>query len=283
MKHRSDNDTEPHNSNYNNGQPLLPIAEFGMVNWCGLYTLTQREIKRFTSIWRQTLLAPVITGGLFLFIFTIAIGTERKDVMGVTFTHFLVPGIITMTVIQNAFANTSSSILIAKIQRNIIDTLMPPLSALELTIGHIIGGTARGIAVSFALALPSILILDIIPVHILWILVFIFLGSTMMAAVGIIVGILANKFDQMATITNFIITPLAFLSGTFYSKDALPPALQVVTDFNPIFYLIDGVRYGFIGQSNSDPLLSLVICIGIACALTVLCWYWFYKGYRIKP
>jgi ABC-2 type transport system permease protein len=202
--------------------------------------------------------------------------------MGVPFLHFLAPGILTMTVIQNAFANTSSSLMIGKVQGNIVDTLMPPLSPLELVIGYIAGGLARGLFVATAITIVMVTTLGVPLAHPLWALVFVALGSILLAGLGLIAAILAEKFDHMAAITNFIITPLAFLSGTFYSTQGLPDWLQTVTHLNPVFYLIDGVRYGFIGASDSPPELGLAICALTAAGVSTLAWHWFRTGYRLK-
>lgn len=255
---------------------------FGRVNWLGLYTLAMREVMRFVSVWTQTLLAPLVTAALFLVIFSIAIGPARGDVMGVSFTAFIAPGILTMTVIQNAFANTSSSIVISKVQGNIVDTLMPPLSAGELVLGYLAGGVVRGLLVAVAIGLGILLVLGIPVAHPLWALVFVLLGSAMMGAVGIVAGVFANKFDQIAAITNFIVTPLAFLSGTFYSVAALPPVLYEITHINPVFYLIDGVRFSVLGVSDSSPWLGLVVCSATTLAVTLLAWWMFRTGYRLK-
>ncbi|WP_231703961.1 ABC transporter permease [Cochlodiniinecator piscidefendens] len=256
---------------------------FGRVNWLGLYTLAQREVMRFVAVWTQTLLAPLVTAGLFLSIFTLAIGSQRGDVMGVPFLHFLAPGILMMTVMQNAFANTSSSLVISKVQGNIVDTLMPPLSPLEIVAGYIAGGVLRGLFVAFAIGLILILALGIGIAHPLWALVFVFLGATFLAALGVLAGIYANKFDQMAAITNFIVTPLSFLSGTFYSIERLPPVMQAISHANPIFYMIDGLRYGVIGQSDSSPYLGLAVGIGACAAMIFLCWALIKSGTRLKP
>ncbi len=255
---------------------------FGRVNWLGLYTLALREVMRFVSVWTQTLLAPLVTAGLFLVIFSIAIGPARGDVMGVSFTAFIAPGILTMTVIQNAFANTSSSIVISKVQGNIVDTLMPPLSPGELVLGYLAGGVVRGLAVAIAIGLAMVLVLGIPVAHPLWTFVFVLLGATMMGAIGIVAGVFANKFDQIAAITNFIVTPLAFLSGTFYSVSALPPVLYEITHVNPVFYLIDGVRFGVLGVSDGSPWLGLVICVATTLAVSLLAWWMFRTGYRLK-
>ena len=255
---------------------------FGRVNWLGLYTLAQREVLRFTNVWTQTLLAPLVTAGLFLVIFTIAIGPRRGDVMGVDFTSFIAPGILMMTVIQNAFANTSSSIVISKVQGNIVDTLMPPLSAGELVLGYLAGGIARGAMVALAISIGLWLTLGIVPAHPLTALAFVLLGAAFLSALGMVAGIFANKFDHMAAITNFIVTPLAFLSGTFYSVEALPPGLYQITHLNPVFYLIDGVRWGVIGVSDSSPVLGFAVASGATLAVILTAWKMFRTGYRLK-
>lgn len=260
----------------------MGTRRFGRVNWLGLATLASREVQRFLAVWNQTLLAPLVTAGLFLMIFTLAIGPARGDVMGVNFMTFLAPGILMMTLIQNAFANTSSSVVISKIQGNIVDTLMPPLSPGELVIGYLAGGIGRGVMVGLAIMLGLWLFLGIGVVHPLWVLAFMILGSSLMGGLGLVAGIFANKFDQMAAITNFLVTPLAFLSGTFYSIEALPPGLQIVARFNPVFYLIDGLRYGMIGVSDSSPLLGLVVVVATTLAITCVAWRMFATGYRLK-
>ncbi len=261
----------------------LGVRRFGRVNWLGLATLIEREIRRFATVWTQTLLAPLVTTGLFLTVFTLAIGPRRGEVMGVSFVEFLIPGILTMTVIQNAFANTSSSIVIAKVQGNIVDSLMPPLSAAELVTGYIAGGLVRGIIVALAITVAVGLTLGVFPAHPFVALGFVVMGAGLLSALGVIAAIFANKFDQMAALTNFIIVPLSFLSGTFYSIEGLPKVLQILTHLNPIFYLIDGVRYGFIGASDSAPFLGAMVVFSTFACVAGLAWYWFKIGYRIKP
>lgn len=265
-----------------NAQNITHERRFGRVNWLGLFTLAQREVLRFTNVWTQTLLAPLVTAGLFLVIFTIAIGQRRGDVMGVDFTTFLAPGILMMTVIQNAFANTSSSIVISKVQGNIVDTLMPPLSAGELVLGYLAGGIARGLFVAIAIALALWLFLGIVPANPFAALFFVLVGGALMSGIGMVAGVYAEKFDQMAAITNFIVTPLAFLSGTFYSVQALPPLLNDITHLNPIFYLIDGVRWGMIGVSDSSPWLGAAVALAATAAVNLVAWQFFRTGYRLK-
>ncbi|MCE8536749.1 ABC transporter permease [Ruegeria pomeroyi] len=260
----------------------LGVRRFGQVNWLGLYTLAAREVMRFLVVWTQTLLAPLVTAGLFMMIFSLAVGAGRGAVMGVPFLTFLAPGILMMTVIQNAFANTSSSVVISKVQGNIVDTLMPPLSALELLLGYLAGAVVRGLLVALAIGVALVLVLGIVPVHPLLALGFVVLGAGFMGALGLVAGIYANKFDQMAAITNFIVTPLAFLSGTFYSVEALPPLLGWLTHANPVFYLIDGLRFAMIGVSDSSPALGLAVCLGATLAVCLLAWVLLNRGYRLK-
>ncbi len=260
----------------------MGARRFGRVNWLGLYTLATREMQRFLAVWTQTLGAPLVTAGLFLVIFSIAIGPRRGEVMGVDFTTFIAPGILMMTVIQNSFANTSSSIVISKVQGNIVDTLMPPLAPLELVLGYLAGGVGRGVFVAMAIAIGLFLFLGIVPAHPLIALAFVVLGAAFMGSLGMIAGIFANKFDQMAAITNFVITPLAFLSGTFYSVEALPRGLYEISLVNPVFYLIDGVRYGMIGVSDANPAFGFVVVLAATLAVGFLAWQMFRRGYRLK-
>jgi len=256
---------------------------FGRVNWLGLFTLGEREFRRFFNIWAQTVAAPLITAGLFLLVFSIAIGPQRGEVMGVPYLTFLAPGLMMMTVIQNAFANTSSSIMAAKVQGNIVDTLMPPLSPLEIVLGYLIGGIGRGLLVAVAMIVAMWLVLGIGVAHPLYAIAFLVIGSAFMGALGIFASIYARKFDQMAAITNFLITPLAFLSGTFYSVEALPKVLRDLTHANPIFYLIDGARFSVLGVSDANPAFGLAfVSISLGVMISI-CWWFFKTGYRLKP
>jgi len=261
----------------------MGARRFGRVNWLGLGALAKREVMRFLVVWTQTLAAPLVTAGLFLAVFTLAIGPMRGEVMGVSFVTFLAPGILMMTIIQNAFANTSSSIVISKVQGNIVDTLMPPLSGGELVLGYMAGGVARGLMVGVVILAAEALVLGQGVAHSVWLLVFVTLGAALLSAIGIAAGILSNKFDQIAAITNFIVVPLSFLSGTFYSISALPPFMAALSRVNPVFYLIDGARYGMIGQSDASPWLGLAVVLAALVAVSALCWHWLRTGYRLKP
>ena len=238
---------------------------------------------RYLNVGTQTIVAPLITAGLFLAVFSIAVGPNRGPVMGLAFMEFLVPGLLMMTVIQNAFANTSSSILSSKVMGSIVDTLMPPLSPLEQTIGFVAGGIGRSLCIGVVLCLSMGLGLGVWVQNPLWTLAFVVLGGGFMGALGAMAGLYAQKFDQMSAITNFVITPLAFLSGTFYSITALPGALQPLVRGNPMFYIIDGGRYGVLGVSDGSPWVSLAVVAGFALVAFVWLWRWLATGYRLKP
>ncbi|MGF1445970.1 MAG: ABC transporter permease [Pikeienuella sp.] len=264
------------------GRVAMGRRRFGRVNWLGLATLAEREVRRFMAVSTQTLLAPVVTAILFLMVFTLAFGEGRTGMAGLSFEVFIAPGILMMTVIQNAFANTSSSLLIAKVQGNIVDTLMPPLSPGEILAGYLLGGLARGLVCAAAVAVLVFPAVGVGFAHPLWALSFAVVGSLLMAIVGLLTAIYAEKFDQMAAITNFIVTPLSFLSGTFYSIDRLPEPFYTLSHLNPIFYLIDGFRYGALGVSDSNPWLGMAVSLGASCLLIWVGLRWLAQGYRLK-
>ncbi len=268
---------------HSNATRPMGQRRFGRVNWLGLQTLIRREVQRFLNVWSQTVMAPVATSVLFMVVFTVAFGARRGEVNGVPFEQFLAPGILMMVVIQNAFANTSSSVMISKIQGNIVDTLMPPLSPSEILIGYIAGGIVRGSVCAVAVMLvifPWVGIWPHSPLTMLW---FALNGSVMMALLGLMAAIHAQRFDQMSAITNFVITPLSFLSGTFYSITALPAAFQTISLINPFFYLIDGFRHGAIGIGDSSLAAGVAITLGINVVLWLLAWRWLSTGYKLKP
>ena len=258
------------------------VRRFGRVNWLGLRTLAEREVRRFMAVWTQTLLAPLVTAGLFLLIFTLAVGTRRGEVMGVSFLHFLAPGILMMTVIQNSFANVSSSIVISKVQGNIVDTLMPPLSAAELVAGYLAGGIARGIFVAIAIMLVLFPFIGLGVANPVMALVWVALGGAFLGSLALVAGVFANKFDQIAAITNFIVTPLSFLSGTFYSLETLPPFMRALSHANPVFYLIDGLRHAVLGVSDSSPWLGFGVVVAATILVAGVAWWMFRTGYRLK-
>ena len=251
-------------------------------NWLGLWTLYCREVRRFTKVYNQTVLAPVVTTLLFLAIFALALGHTGDAIDGEPFLEFLAPGLIVMAIAQNAFANTSSSLIIAKVQGNIVDTLMPPLTAGELTLAMAMGGLTRGLAVGVAVAIAMMVFVPVRVHNPGLMLYFAASASLLLSLLGIAGGIWSEKFDQIAAVTNFIVTPLSFLSGTFYSVDRLPPFFQVLAHVNPFFYMIDGFRYGCLGRADMNPWLGMVVLAITNAALWWLCHRMFATGYKLK-
>ncbi len=255
---------------------------FGQFNYLGVWTLYKKEVLRFVKVLSQTIFAPVITSLLFLFIFTTALGSYRPDVNGIPFPAFMAPGLIMMQIIQNAFANTASSLLVSKVQGNIVDFLMPPLSASELTFAFALGGATRGMAVALAAWVIMYWFAPLQIAHLGAVLFFAFGASLMLSFVGILGGIWAEKFDHLATVTNFFIMPAAFLSGTFYSVDVLPGIWNTISHWNPMFYLIDGFRYGFTGTTDGDMRIGIALVIGMNLVLALWCHALFKRGYNLK-
>ncbi len=262
-------------------QPLF-VRSIGMVNWLGLWTLYAKEVQRFMKVWGQTLFAPMVTSLLFLAIFSLALGGAVRTVGDLPFLQFLAPGLVMMAIVQNSFANTSSTLMIGKIQGNIVDVLMPPLSAAELVLAYALGGVTRGVAVGL-FVLIAMTPFATIEIHHVWaIAYFAVTGSLMLSMLGMLVGLWAEKFDRMAVITNFVITPLAFLSGTFYSVERLPGIWYTLSQLDPFFYMIDGFRYGFIDRSDGSPVLGAVVMLGINIVLGCFVYSLFRRGYKIK-
>ena len=235
------------------------VKSFKGFNWIGFYTLYSKEVRRFLNVFAQTVLAPAITTLLFYIIFTISVDRSYLSTESFTFSQFLAPGLVCMSIMQNAFANTSSSILISKVQGNIVDVLMPPLSEYELTLSYSLGGVTRGLLVGLSVSIVIYLIVPIQITNLFIILYFALFSSLLLSLLGILCGIWAKKFDHMASVTNFIILPLTFLSGTFYSIERLPEDWRFFAYLNPFFYIIDGFRYGFVGVSDSNISLGIFI------------------------
>ena len=260
----------------------IGTRRFGLINWVGAWTLYQKETLRFLNVWAQTLFSPLISSLLFLLVLSLAIGAERGDVLGVSFITFLAPGLISMQVIQQSFSHSSSSFMIGKIQGNILDLLYAPLSAAEVTVSISLAAVTRSVMIAAVSIIVFKLIIKIEITNYLLLVIFTLLSSFILGNIGIIAGLWAEKFDHMATVTNFVIVPLSFLSGTFYSIDRLPEFLQIVSKANPFFYMIDGFRYSFIGQADGSITVGLVYLT----ILSVVSWfitYLLYKnGYKIK-
>lgn len=252
------------------------------MNWIGAATLYKRETWRFLKVWNQTLVAPMITTTIFLAIFALALGGSARMVHGMHFVDFIVPGLIMMAMVQNSFANTSSSFMIAKLQGVIIDWLTPPLSALELTLGFMFGGITRGLLVGLSVAFAMSLFVPLQLHSIGYLLVFAVLSTMMLSLLGVITGIFGNTPDQVAAVTNFIITPLSFLSGTFYSVQDLPQFFLHISHANPFFYMIDGFRYSMLGVADTNPMLGVGVLLLANLVLLTLAHRMFATGWRLK-
>jgi ABC-2 type transport system permease protein len=261
--------------------PSIASRRYGAVNWLGLQTLIQREVQRFLKVGAQTVFAPLIQTLLFMLVFSLVRGgawpgTERAYADG------LAAGLVMMSILSNAFQNSSSSIVIAKVQGNAVDFLMPPLSALELTIAFIVGAAARGLLVGLASLVAVAWLANVIPAHPLVALYYAIVASMIFGAIGLLGGIWADKFDHLAAVTNFVIVPLTFLSGTFYSTAILPEPIRTLSHYNPVFSLIDGFRYGFIGHADAPLLMGAAISGALALALCWASWAMLKSGYRLR-
>jgi ABC-2 type transport system permease protein len=262
---------------------LRPVVRhIGRVNWRGTWTLYAKEVTRFAKVYLQSVFAPVVTSLLFLAIFTLALGRSVQTIVGVPFAEFLAPGLMMMAMIQNSFANTSSSMVISKVQGNIVDVLMPPMSPGELTFAYAVAGATRGLMVGVVTGLAMWAFVPM-RIHDPVLLVFHACGaSLMMSLLGLMGGIWADKFDHIAAVTNFVILPLSFLSGTFYSIERLPGLWNTVAHFNPFFFMIDGFRYGFIGHADGPLALGVAVILGINVALWMIARWMFVSGYKLK-
>lgn len=258
---------------------------YGAVNWIGLWTLCLRETRRFWKVGMQTLFAPVVSSLLMLFVFKLAFNANTASAASaVDFAAFLAPGVAMMSVLNNAFQNTSSSIIIAKVQGNSVDFLMPPLSPIELTLGFLSGSVTRGVLVGFV-TLAGIWILGVAPFQLAHPFVALFyavVASLFMGAVGLLGGIWADKFDHMAAVANFVVMPLSMLSGTFYPISRLPEPFRTISHWNPFFHLIDGFRYGFTGHAEGDLRLGAAYALALTLALCAACWALLRSGYKLK-
>jgi len=256
--------------------------KFGYVNWIGFWTLYKKEVLRFLIVIIQTVISPLVTSLLFLLVLSIAIGNERGEVLGFPFITFLAPGLIAMQVIQQAFSHSSSSIMIGKIQGNIVDILYAPLTAGEITLAINLAACTRSLMIAVVCIIVFSFFVDLKFHSFVYIFIFTLLGSFILSSLGIIIGLWAEKFDHMASATNFIIVPLSFLSGTFYSIDRLPDTLKNISEMNPFFYIIDGFRYGFLGTSDGSIQFGLIYLIALSCIVWFASYILFKKGYKIK-
>ena len=260
----------------------IGTRRFGSVNWIGAWTLYKKEVLRFLNVWIQTIFSPLVSALLFLLVLSLAIGTDRGNILGVPFINFLAPGLVAMQVIQQSFSHSSSSFMIGKIQGNIVDILYAPLSAGEVTIAITLAAVTRSIMIAFISICIFYLIIDFEIKNYFTLIAYTFLSSFILGALGIIAGLWAEKFDHMATVTNFIIIPLSFLSGTFYTIDKLPDYLYTISKANPFFYMIDGFRYSFIGQSDGSLTVGLIYLVVLSFTMWMTAYILYKKGYKIK-
>jgi ABC-2 type transport system permease protein len=260
------------------------VAVIRSVNWGGLRALYVKEVRRFFKVQLQTIWAPALTTLLYLVIFTVALGGVKREVLGAPFANFLAPGLIIMGMMQNAFANSSFSLLVGKIQGTIVDYLMPPLSNAEVLAALAGAAVTRAFCVGATIWLamafwPGV---GVSPQHGWAILLFGFLGALMLAFMGVLTSIWAEKFDHAAAITNFVVAPLALLSGTFYSVDKLAPAFAAISHANPFHYAISGFRYGFIGATDIPLDFGAMLLIAVNVALGLTCYLLLKSGWKIR-
>jgi ABC-2 type transport system permease protein len=259
-----------------------PPRPIGWFNGRGTWTLYVREVWRYVKLWQQTLASPIVVTLLFLAIFSLALGGAARSIGGVPFDQFLAPGLVMMAITQNAFTNTSSSIMISKVQGNIVDVLMPPLLPSELTLGYTLAGVTRGVSVGIVCTAAVMVFVEMRVLDLGLILYHAVMASLMFSLLGVMGGIWADKFDHIAAVSNFVVTPAAFLSGTFYSIESLPGFWNTLAHANPLFFLIDGFRAGFIGKSDGPLLIGAVVVAAVNAALWAACHLMFKTGYKLK-
>ncbi|WP_233832340.1 ABC transporter permease [Paraburkholderia sp. ZP32-5] len=253
-----------------------------MSGYSGFSTLFYKELLRFWKVAFQTVLAPVITALLYLTIFGHALRGHVQVYPGVEYTSFLIPGLVMMSVLQNSFANSSSSLIQSKITGNLVFVLLPPLTHYEMYAAYVLAAVARGLCVGFGVFIVTIWFVPLSFSAPLYIIVFAMFGAAILGTLGLIAGIWAEKFDQLAAFQNFLIMPLTFLSGVFYSTHTLPPVWREVSRLNPFFYMIDGFRYGFFGVSDIDPLVSLAIVAGFFVVLAAVAMRLLATGFKLR-
>nr|WP_312161149.1 ABC transporter permease [Brevundimonas diminuta] len=252
------------------------------INWVGLRTLYLKEVRRFWKVGAQTVAAPVVTTLLYMMVFVVALKGARPPLHGTPFAEFVAPGLIMMAILQNAFANASSSLIQAKIMGTATDFLTPPLSPLELTVGFTLGAATRGVAVGLVTALCVMPFAKLGLSNIALIVWFGLIASLLMGMVGVLAGLWSEKFDHLSAVQNFVVMPMTFLSGTFYLIDSLPEPFASISRFNPFFYLIDGFRAGFIGHAEGSLVVGVVMSAVLTVVMGAACWLVFRSGWRLK-
>ncbi len=252
------------------------------IDWFACYTLLRKEVARWVKVWLQTVIAPVVTSLLYLLVFGHVLEGRVEVFPGVSYTSFLIPGLLMMSVIQNAFANTSSSLIQSKVMGSIVFVLLPPFSALEMFLAYMGAAVLRGLAVGVGVFLLAVFYVDVPISNIFVVIGFAILGCICVGSLGLIAGLWAEKFDQIAAFQSFLIVPLTFLSGVFYSINSLPPFWFQLSRFNPFFYMIDGFRYGFFGQSDQPVWLSFFIMLIASLVLSFISIRLLAKGYKLR-
>ena len=252
------------------------------INWVGLRTLYLREVRRFWKVGAQTVAAPVVTTLLYMLVFVVALKGARPPLHGTPFAEFVAPGLIMMAILQNAFANASSSLIQAKIMGTATDFLTPPLSPLELTIGFTLGAATRGVAVGLVTALCVLPFAKLGVANVVLIVWFGLIASLLIGMTGVLAGLWSEKFDHLSAVQNFVVMPMTFLSGTFYLIDSLPEPFASISRFNPFFYLIDGFRAGFIGHAEGNLWVGVVMSAVLTVLMGAACWLVFRSGWRLK-
>ncbi len=265
----------------NQNKYKIGVRRFG-INWIGIKSLIIKENLRFLSVAGQTIIGPIITAILFLIVINLAVGDQRNDVLGVEFIQFLAPGLIAMQFISQSFAHSSSSILMGKVMGNIVDLIGAPLSAAEVTLSIISASIFRSIIICTLSVVIFSIFIDLEVKNFLVLISYLLLSSFILGAAGFIAGLWAEKFDNMATVTNFVIVPLSFLSGTFYSVESLPVVLKDISFYNPFFHMIDGFRYAFISNLDGSLKFGLSYLLIIAIITWFIAYHLYKKGYKIK-
>ncbi len=259
------------------------VRHIGAVNRIGLYWLVRREVRRFLTVWLQTILGPVVATLLFLAIFVVVLGKRGLAVPGVAYLEFIAPGMVMMTMLQNAFANTSSSILIAKVSGTIADVLVAPLTAVELTVGYALGAWLRGLLTGTLVAAALAPFGALTPINAVPIIAHAILATLAFALLGIIAGIIAERMEHVAALSNLVIAPLTVLSGVFFAASHLPAEFRFAVEFNPVFYLIDGFRQGFLPFAETNAAAGLAIVVALDVVLFWICRRLFASGRGLKP
>ena len=265
-----------------NNKYQIGDRRFGLVNWVGAYSLYKKETLRFLTVFGQTIIGPVGSAVLFLVVISLAIGEDRANVLGVSYIEFLAPGLIAMQVIQQSFSHSSSSLLMGKVMQNIVDLIGAPLSSSEVTLSIILASITRAILITVISIIIFSIMIEISIKDYLIFLIYLLLSSFILGAAGIIAGLWADKFDHMATVTNFIIVPLSFLSGTFYSIDKLPKVLKILSLYNPFFHMIDGFRYAFIKSLDDSIKTNITYLTILSLVIWLISFMLYKKGYKIK-